>query len=318
MDPVVVVHGGAWAIPDSMAERSVLGVQQAASAAWNVLEAGGNSIDAVTAAVTVLEDDPVFDAGTGAVLTMDGTVELDAIIMEGNKLAAGSVACVERIKNPIQLARKVMEQADHVMLVGKGANLFAEECGIPQVPMEQLVTPEAIQSWEYFKKYRCTIQTLFSNRDEELPPEITEFVNGHETVGCVVMDKTGLLSAGTSTGGITAKRVGRVGDSPLIGCGAYADSEAAAVSCTGHGESISKVCLASLVTEKCRLGVHPNKAIRDSIKYMNKRVGGAGGVICIDNKGNSGIGFNTERMAWASKTKSESVCGLNPGERLVF
>ncbi|CAL8111344.1 unnamed protein product [Orchesella dallaii] len=316
MDPVVVVHGGAWAIPESMAERSVLGVQEAAKAAWRVLETGGNSIDAVEAAITVLEDDPVFDSGTGAVLTMDGTVELDAIIMEGNSLGAGSVACVERIKNPIQLARKVMEQADHVMLVGKGANMFAEECGIPQVPMEQLVTPEAIESWEFFKKYRCTVQTLFSNRVEELPG--SEFVNGHETVGCVVMDKTGLLTAGTSTGGITAKRVGRVGDSPLIGCGAYADNASAAVSCTGHGESISKVCLASLVTEKCRLGIHPNKAIRESLSYMNKRVGGAGGAICIDNKGNIGIGFNTERMAWASKTNVESVYGLDAGERIVF
>lgn len=168
MDPVVLIHGGAWAIPDSFVEKSLLGVQTAARAAWEILYQGGSSLDAVEAAVTVLEDDPVFDAGTGSVLTADGCVELDAMIMNGKDLSCGSIACVENIKNPVQLARLVMDKTDHVMLVGRGANNFAVENGIPVLARDDLVTPEAIKQWEQYGKYKRTVSSLFSDRLYEL------------------------------------------------------------------------------------------------------------------------------------------------------
>jgi beta-aspartyl-peptidase (threonine type) len=164
MEPLIIIHGGAWAIPDSFVEASKLGVQMAAKAGWAKLSLGGTSLDAVEAAVSILEDDPVFDAGTGAVLTLDGEVELDAMIMEGKDLRCGAIACVKNIKNPVQLARLVMEKTEHVMLVGKGANDFATENGVKLVVREELVTIEAIKQWEQYKKYKNTVSSLFSER----------------------------------------------------------------------------------------------------------------------------------------------------------
>lgn len=243
--PVIVVHGGAWAIPDGSTERSLIGVRNAAAAGWKRLQDGQSSaIDAVEAAVVELENDPIFDAGTGSVLTADGTVEMDAIIMNGADLSYGSVASVENIKNPVKLARLVMEKTEHTMLVGAGANRFAAEQGICKVSAETLVTAEAKADFERFKTYGISVMTNFSTRSDNL---------GHDTVGCVAFDGSNFAAA-TSTGGIMGKRPGRVGDSPLVGCGAYADNFAGAVSTTGHGESISKVCLARRIVEGCERG----------------------------------------------------------------
>uniref|UniRef100_A0A8C8VJH5 Isoaspartyl peptidase/L-asparaginase n=1 Tax=Pelusios castaneus TaxID=367368 RepID=A0A8C8VJH5_9SAUR len=233
--PVLVVHGGAWAIPDDLAERSILGVKNAVTNGFAVLEMGGSSMKAVEVAVQTLEDDTVFDAGHGAVLNADGYVELDAIIMNGKTLAAGAVSCIKNISNPVTFACSVLEKTPHVMLTGTGANQFAEKLGIPQVPVEELVTEHAKAEWEQYRKYKHTVKSLFN----------TELV--HDTVGAVAIDYEGNVACATSTGGITNKMVGRVGDTPLIGSGGYADNLVGAVSATGHGESIMKVTLARLI-----------------------------------------------------------------------
>ncbi|XP_043398374.1 isoaspartyl peptidase/L-asparaginase isoform X3 [Chelonia mydas] len=234
-NPVLVVHGGAWAIPDEFAERSILGVKNAVKSGFAVLEMGGSSMKAVEIAVQALEDDIVFDAGHGAVLNADGYVELDAIIMNGKTLAAGAVSCIRNISNPVTFACSVLEKTPYVMLTGTGANQFAEKLGIPQVPVEELVTDHAKAEWEQYRKYKQTVKSLFN----------TELV--HDTVGAVAIDCEGNMACATSTGGITNKMVGRVGDTPIIGSGGYADNLVGAVSATGHGESIMKVTLARLI-----------------------------------------------------------------------
>ena len=248
-EPVIIVHGGAWAIPDTLKDPSLHGVQIAAKAGWEVLLQGGSAVDAVEKAITLLENDPTFDAGTGSVFTAAETIEMDAIIMEGTNLSVGAVAAVENVKNPIQLARIIMEKTEHTMLVGVGANAFAAERGIPSVPLKELETLGALEELQRFKTYKKAVTGNFSERQDYKGNFL-----GHDTVGCVAMDRDGLLACGTSTGGITGKRPGRVGDSPLVGCGAYADNESGAVSCTGHGESIAKVCLARRIVEACERG----------------------------------------------------------------
>ncbi|KAM7173865.1 isoaspartyl peptidase/L-asparaginase-like isoform 2-T3 [Macrochelys suwanniensis] len=233
--PVLVVHGGAWAVPDEFTERSILGVKNAVKSGFAVLEMGGSSMKAVEMAVQALEDDTVFDAGHGAVLNADGYVELDAIIMNGKTLAAGAVSCIRNISNPVTFACSVLEKTPYVMLTGLGANQFAEKLGIPQVPAEELVTDHAKAEWEQYRKYKQTVKSLFN----------TELV--HDTVGAVAIDCEGNMACATSTGGITNKMVGRVGDTPVIGSGGYADNLVGAVSATGHGESIMKVTLARLI-----------------------------------------------------------------------
>ncbi|KAJ8308615.1 hypothetical protein KUTeg_013489 [Tegillarca granosa] len=228
--PVIVIHGGAWAIPDDLAEASVEGVIRAAKTGYATLLDGGSAVDAVENAVKVLEDEPAFDAGTGSVLNSNGEVEMDAVIMDGKTLSAGGT--------------------DHVLLVGNGANQFAEEIGMERVQTEELVTEEGRKEYEHFLKFKTTVNVLFRNRDN----------SGHDTVGTVAMDKNGNVAFGTSTGGITAKRPGRVGDSPIIGSGGYADNVSGAVSTTGHGESIMKVCLARHVTYLMEQGMSAQEA----------------------------------------------------------
>ncbi|CAG7835826.1 unnamed protein product [Allacma fusca] len=311
-EPVIVIHGGAWAIPDSLVASSLAGVQAAAQAGWKILSSGGSAVDAVEATIVVLENDPTFDAGTGSVLTTDGTVEMDAIIMEGENLNLGAVACLGNVKNPIRVARLVMEKTDHTLLVGQGALEFAKEIGVPTISTESLATPAGWAELERFKTYNKAVRGNFSERQGYGK------LSGHDTVGCVALDKRGLLACGTSTGGITGKRCGRVGDSPLVGCGAYADKTAGAVSCTGHGESISKVCLARRILENCEQGIESEEAIQHGLSFMRRRVGNAGGAVCIDRKGNPGIGFNTARMAWAAIVRNKATSGINPGDMICF
>ncbi|KAL2083226.1 hypothetical protein ACEWY4_020999 [Coilia grayii] len=207
MKPVIVVHGGAWAVPDELSKASVDGVKAAARAGFAVLEKGASALDAVEAAVRALEDNPVFDAGHGAVQNTAGEVELDAIIMDGSTLASGAVSSVRNIANPITLARAVMEQTEHAMLTDRGANLFAEKMGLPTVTTEDLVTETERREWERQKSYAVGVKELFNK----------QWV--HDTVGAVALDSHGNVACATSTGGIRHKMVGRVGDSPIIGQG---------------------------------------------------------------------------------------------------
>lgn len=305
MEPVIIVHGGAWSLPDNLVTAVRSGVKSAAQAGYKVLRNGGTAVDAVQAALTVMEDDPNFDAGKGSVLTSKGEVEMDAVIMDGRTLKTGAVACVQNIKNPIALARTVMEKTDHNLLVGQGANLFAEEQGIKKVSTDSLVSIEAKMEYQEFKEkggYGGAVGNLFKSG------------NKHETVGAVALDSKGNIAYGTSTGGITYKMPGRVGDSPIIGAGGYADNEVGGVSCTGHGESISKVVLAHQITNLMRQGIPAQAAADNALDTMAKRVKGYGGVIVLSNKGDAVRSFTTERMAWAFIKKDLLHYGINVGE----
>ncbi|CAI5653906.1 unnamed protein product [Oreochromis niloticus] len=304
MSAVLVVHGGAWAIPDELAKASVDGVKTAACEGFSVLKRGGSAVDAVEVAVRALEDNTVFDAGHGAVLNKDGEVELDAIIMDGRTLATGAVSSVKNIANPVSLARAVMEKTSHVMLTSQGANLFAESIGISTVPTETLVTEYERREWEKHKNYNTGVIEDFN----------TQWA--HDTVGAVALDSAGNVACATSTGGIRNKMVGRVGDSPIIGCGGYADNFSGAVSCTGHGESILKVTLARLILSKIEQGKSVTEASQMSLQHMGDRVKGAGGAIVVSPSGHWAATFTTERMAWAAVEQDVLWYGLDPGERL--
>ncbi|KAM4695540.1 isoaspartyl peptidase/L-asparaginase-like isoform 1-T2 [Discoglossus pictus] len=303
MKPVIVVHGGAWAIPDELAECSKIGVKNAVKCGFSILTNGGSSVQAVEAAVRVLEDNNVFDAGHGAVLNADGEVELDAIIMDGKNLAVGAVSCIKNISNPVTFARSVLEKTSHAMLTGTGANKFAEMLGIENVPTKDLVTEHAIKEWEQYQKYKQSVTSLFNTEKE------------HDTVGAVAIDSEGNVACATSTGGITNKMAGRVGDSPIIGSGGYADNLTGAVSTTGHGESIMKVTLARLVLFYMEQGETPQDAANQALSYMKNRVHGRGGLIVVSKSGHWAESFTTQRMAWASIEGGVLTYGLNPGER---
>ncbi|XP_061766965.1 isoaspartyl peptidase/L-asparaginase isoform X2 [Nerophis ophidion] len=231
--PVVVVHGGAGNIPNERSEKSRSGVCSAARAGYVILQKGGSSMDAVVEAVTQLENNPVFNAGCGSVLTACGEVEMDAIVMDGKTLASGAVSAVRNIANPVQLARLVMEKTSHVCLTAHGANQFARVMGIPEVPQESLITEYSRMRWK-----------------KNLAPDANPVecqMGKMGTVGAVAVDIDGNVACATSTGGLLNKMEGRVGDTSCIGCGGYADNQVGAVSTTGHGEAIMTVTLARLI-----------------------------------------------------------------------
>ena len=285
MKPSLIVHGGAWTIPASATEACKSGCRRALEEGWRVLQRGGSAADAVEAAIVILEDDPVFDSGTGAHLNRDGFVELDAIVMDGATLQAGAVAVLRRIKNPIRLARKLMETNEHMMLVAEGAEKFAVEQGIPLCDPKDLIVPREIAAWK-----NCHTG----------PHSDVHHVHSLGTVGAVAIDARGNLVAGTSTGGTCCKRAGRVGDSPLIGCGTYADQDAGGVSCTGWGEAIMKVVLAKTAVDQLRVsGAQAQQVADNCIQLLATRTKGTGGLILLDREGNPGAAFNTPNMAWA-------------------
>jgi beta-aspartyl-peptidase (threonine type) len=292
LKPSLIVHGGAWNIPEEAVEDCRAGCQRALEAGWGILKRGGKALDAVEASIVVLEDDATFGAGTGSHLNRDGRVQLDAIVMDGAKLKAGAVAAVERIRNPIRLARKVMESSEHMMLVGQGAELFAAEQGLAMCAPEELVAERERLAWQ-----RC--------RETE---HATGFHSGHGqgTVGAVAVDREGNIVAGTSTGGPCCKFPGRVGDSPLVGCGCYADVEAGGVSCTGWGEAIMKIVMAKAAADFLRRDHTPQEAAEACVQLLAERVQGTGGLIVLDRLGQRGIAFNTRRMAYGSIAADES------------
>ena len=310
------MHGGAWNIPNDAIAACRAGCQRALEAGWKILGKGGKALDAVEAAVVVLEDDPIFDAGTGSHLNRDGRVQLDAIVMDGRTLRAGAVAAVERIRNPIRLARRVMTACEHMMLVGEGAEEFAVEEGMELCALEELVVPRERELWQRTHSNRNLNRSSrpgdSCQSDDDVPftpaPPNSDVSTG--TVGAVAMDSQGDLVAGTSTGGTFDKRPGRVGDSPLIGCGCYADLEGGGVSCTGWGEAIMKVVLAKTAVDKLRDGFSgpgrsaaldkefSQKVARESVRLLAERTQGTGGVILLDRHGWPGFAFNTPRMAF--------------------
>ncbi len=295
--PIILVHGGAWNIPDELVEAHIKGVEKAASIGWEVLKNGGSALDAVQEAVKTMEDDPTFDAGKGSFLNEEGFVELDAIIMDGATLNVGAVAAVRNIKNPVVLARKVMELTEHVLLVGEGANKFAKKIGMKTVDLSELVLEREIERWKKFKEGEISIEKLF----EQTP---------RGTVGAVALDKHGNFAAATSTGGVAGKMVGRVGDTPIVGCGAYADNNYGAVSSTGHGEKIMKIVLAKEVINFIAQGCSAQEAADKGIKLIWERLKGRAGVIVIDKNGNIGISYNTPRMAYAYVKKGKIYSGI--------
>lgn len=298
-DPVLVVHGGAWAIPDDMVEAHLKGVNQALTAGWQALQKGGSALDAVEEAVVVLEDDETFDAGRGSFLNREGKVQLDAFIMEGATLRGGGVGCVERLRNPVRTARKILSESPHVYFVGDGAERFAAEHGIPLCDNTDLVIPREVERLRVFQAHAT-----------EGAPDLFAPAISHDTVGAVALDRDGNLAAATSTGGTLNKAPGRLGDSSLIGCGCYADNESAAASLTGWGEPIMKLVLAKWSVDRVLAGNTPEWAAQEAINYLQSRVHGHGGIILVDAQGRFGIFHNTPRMAWAFKAKQRQGSGI--------
>jgi L-asparaginase / beta-aspartyl-peptidase len=266
-NPSIIVHGGAGPIKDDTLPARLEGCKAAALAGWEILRAGASAVDAAEAAVVVLEDNPLFNAGTGSTLNSLGQVEMDAAIMEGSSLRAGAVAAVQGIKNPIKLARRILEDGRHVLIAGEGASLFARAVGFPECDPAALIVESEKQRWD----------------------------NKHGTVGCVAFDREGKLTAATSTGGIFNKLPGRVGDSPLIGCGTYAN-KFGAVSCTGHGEAIIRVLMAHGAVQLLQDGIEPTRAAAMALNNLEELTGSTAGLILVDARGRVGFGRNTTHM----------------------
>ena len=303
-NPVLVVHGGAWAMPDDVIDAHMRGVRNAQAAGWRVLERGGSALDAVEEAVVIMEDDETFDAGRGSFLNRDGKVQLDALIMEGVTLRAGGVGCVERIANPVRAARKILSESPHVYFVAEGAERFAAEHGIKLCKNEDLVIPREI---ERLREYQARIADGKAQDGNDLfAPEIS-----HDTVGAVALDRDGNIAAATSTGGTLDKAPGRLGDSSLIGCGCYADNQSAAASTTGWGEPIMKLVLAKWAADRVASGSLPEWVAQEAINHLKDRVNGHGGMILLDAQGRYGIAHNTPRMAWAVRTIDGETSGFD-------
>lgn len=276
--PAIIVHGGAGPIRDDSLPQRLDGCKVAAQAGWAILQRGGSALDAVEAAVVVLEDNPLFNAGTGSTLNCLGEIEMDAAIMDGKSLQAGAVGAVQGIKNPIRLARRLLEDRRHVLLVGEGAALFAAEVGIPQVPAGCLMVEAERKRWQ----------------------------ERHGTVGAVALDAGENIAVATSTGGIFNKLPGRVGDSPVLGCGTYAD-EIGGVSCTGHGEAIMRVLLAKTALDFLGAGMQPAECADRAVTLLLEKTSSTGGLIMIDRQGRVGYARNTSHMPLCFITESGGI-----------
>ena len=309
-DPVLVIHGGAWAMPDDMVDAHIRGVNNALAAGWRELERGGSALDAIEAAVVVMEDDDTFDAGRGSFLNRDGRVQLDAFVMDGATLRGGGVGCVERLRNPIRAARKILSESPHVYFVAEGAEKFAAEHGIPLCKNEDLIIPREV---ERLRKYQAELAQRDVKQDGNdlfAPDDSDDLAISHDTVGAVALDRKGNIAAATSTGGTLNKAPGRLGDSSLIGCGCYADNESAAASTTGWGEPIMKLVLAKWTADRIAAGNLPEWSAQEAMNYLKQRVNGHGGIIVLDREGHIGISHNTPRMAWAYRTVTKQDAGV--------
>lgn len=293
----IAIHGGAGTLPRSEmsadAEHNYrAALSEAIDAGYAVLQDGGASLDAITRAVVLLEDNPLFNAGRGSVFTLDGRNELDASIMDGRTLKAGAVCGLTRIRNPVELARAVMERSEHVMLAGAGAEEFASTQGFSLVPQSYFHT---VERWRQLERVRGGEIGLSGHT-----------ISHVGTVGAVALDGFGHLAAATSTGGMTGKRFQRIGDSPIIGAGTYADDRACAVSATGHGELFIRAAVAHDICARMRFGGRSlGAAAREVIFGELAALGGEGGVIAIDAQGEIAVEFNSEGMFRATRKAGE-------------
>jgi beta-aspartyl-peptidase (threonine type) len=308
--PVLLIHGGAWAMPDDAVAAHEDGIANALAAGYTLLEQGASAVDAVEAAVAVMEDDETFDAGRGSFLTQDGRVQMDALLMNGENLRTGGVACVERLRNPIHAARLVLDKSPHVYFVGTGAERFARQHGMALCDNMELVIPR-----EQERLYKAQADERAGLPDETFSGSLVSGndsgnLGSHDTVGAVALDCHGNLAAGTSTGGTLNKAPGRVGDSSLIGCGCYADNLTAAVSLTGWGEPIMKLVLGKWAVDRVAAGANPDKAAHEAIDYLFDRLGGHGGIILLGPDGRVGMAHNTPRMAWGLRTAAGVQIGV--------
>lgn len=299
--PTLLIHGGAWAMPDDGVAAHERGIAAALAAGYALLERGGTAVEAVEAAVVVMENDETFDAGKGSFLTQDGRVQMDALLMDGSNLRTGGVACVERLRNPIRAARLVLEESPHVYFVGTGAERFARQHGMALCDNMDLVIPR-----EQERLYKAQAAELAGLPDETFSGAL----ESHDTVGAVALDVHGNIAAGTSTGGTLNKAPGRVGDSSLIGCGCYADNLSAAVSLTGWGEPIMKLVLGKWAVDRVAGGEAPQAAADAAIGYLFDRLGGHGGIILLGPDGRVGLAHNTPRMAWGLQTPDGARLGV--------
>lgn len=279
----IVVHGGAWSIPPEAREAHATGCLAAAERGFAVLASGGSALDAVVAAVELLEDDPTFDAGRGSVLSAEGRVQLDAGLMDGRTLHIGAVAGVHRISHPIRLARAVLERSGHHLLVGEGAERFARDQGFQLVDPETFVVERERQRYADFQAGRLGTADDFA----------------HDTVGAVALDGDGQIAAGNSTGGVAFSLPGRVGDAPLPGVGYAADSRAGGVACTGWGEHILRVGLATRALVALERGVPARDAAAEALGMLERSVQGRAGLIVLDRNGEVGLAHTTLCLAHA-------------------
>jgi beta-aspartyl-peptidase (threonine type) len=291
-----MVHGGAGALDnvnsDKEAVRYLESIRQVLEHGRGILASGGSALEAVEQCASLLEDDPLFNAGAGAVLNEDGKVELDAAIMCGATLQAGAVACVSNIANPIQLARVVLAESEHVMLIASGAQRFADHWGFESVPDHYFYTPDRMAQWEEAHRHN----RMGLDHDSE-PASADVGDQKHGTIGAIARDGKGNLAAATSTGGIVNKRYGRVGDSPIVGAGVYADNATCAVSCTGFGEDFMRVVQAKTLADLIDFrGLNAAEASVEGIAYLKRKVAGRGGFILIDRRGNCASAFTTKKM----------------------
>ena len=284
-DFCIVVHGGAGDVAEDKRAAHAEGCAAAARAGAAVLAAGGSALDAAQRAVLVLEDDARFNAGTGACLTESGALELDASIMNGVDLAAGAVCALPPFKNPIAIARAVLEDGRHVLYASEGAARFAIEHGFQRSTPEAMITQTVRERWERGRGGK---------------------VEGYagSTVGAVARDKQGHVAAATSTGGTFFKRDGRVGDTPVVGAGTYADDAAGAGSATGIGEAIMRVCMTKSAVDAMRHGASPEAAARETAELLAGRGRGSGGIILVDARGRFGFARTTATMSWAAMTNA--------------
>ena len=306
-NPIIVIHGGAGSMArteiSTRQERDYLeALDDIVRCGQRLLAEGASALDTVTAAVRLLEDCPLFNAGKGAVFAADGTHELDASLMDGRTLAAGSVACVRRLPNPVLAARAVMEHSGHVLMAGEGAEAFAHSVGLPLVEPEYFYTEFRYRQWQ---SSRCLAGAQLDHdicgapaRQSDSTGALNAADSGkYGTVGAVALDAEGNLAAATSTGGMTGKRPGRVGDSPIIGAGCYADNRTAAVSGTGLGEMFIRAVLAYDVSAQMEYaGKTLARAAEHAVFERLARIGGRGGLIAVDHLGNVAMPFNTEGM----------------------
>lgn len=301
----ILVHGGAWAIPAALKAPHAAGVRRAHAAALAALSSGEAPLRAVLAALRLLEDDPTFDAGTGSFLNEDGEVELDAAVMEGRTLQAGAVASVSRFKNPCEIALAVLERTEHVLLIGKGAERFALAEGFGPVDPRSLVHPREHAGYEAWVKAGKPDARVFFDEEGQVGRSAAPADHDQRgTVGVVlgVRPDAGAafaLYAGISTGGTRGKRVGRVGDAPLVGCGLYADDEGAAVCCTGWGEAFIRTAAAKSASDLVGRGAPPQEAVETVLANLHRRTGGRGGIIAVGPDGRTGAAFTTPDMAYA-------------------